>query len=740
MSPPAAASIVHERLPPAPRPELVPRQRLLGRLMDARQARVVLLTAPAGYGKTTLLEQWAASDERCFAWVTLDEHDNDVTTLLSAVVVALDAIEPVSWDVFEALSERPVEDGIGLRRMARHLSRRDQPMVLVLDDLHVLRNRGARQAMKAIWAALAPGSQLALASRSEAGLPVGRLRAQGSSIELRSTDLALTRSEASELLSRAGLELSPEQGVALTRRTEGWPAGLYLAALSLREQQGSRTAVEGFSGDDPLVSDYVREEVLSTLSAGERQFLTRTSVLDQLSAPLCDAVLERDDSAELLAALARSNALLVGLDRCGAGYRHHRLLADVLRAELGRRDPADAIRLHQRAGAWFAQQGDPERAIHHAVEAHDVAGAGRLLWAAVLPRAAQGRKTAIADWLARFSAPERAGSPALALVAAAASLALGNLEESAHWTAIAEVAAPEEPDDFIAGGLAMMRASLGRRGVESLRADAGRARALLAESSPWNPLCRFLEGVACHLQGEPGPAAAHLEEGAHRATLPAPMVHALCLSQLALVVADEGDHERAETLAARARAQVERYGLGDCPALALVFAVSAVFRAHRGQVAEARSDLQQALVLLERIVDPSPWYDAECRILFARAALRLTGPAPASELVEGAARALGRTAGAAVLSTWLDDVRGEVDLALDLTAGADWSLTSAEVRVLRYLPSHLSFREIAELLYVSPNTVKTHARAIYRKLGVSSRAHAVNCARGAGLVDPMARR
>ena len=247
-------------------------------------------------------------------------------------------------------------------------------------------------------------------------------------------------------------------------------------------------------------------------------------------------------------------------------------------------------------------------------------------------------------------------------------------------------------------------------------------------------MCLFLEGVALHLSGDRDGASEHLQLGAHRAAVSAPMFQALCLAQLALVARDEGDPERAAVLVERAVAQVERCDLNGCPPMALVLAVSAAVRAERGRAEQAARDLRQALELLAAITDPSPWYEIECRVLLARAALLLNGLAFAREHLAPAATALRRSPEVGVLAAWLDRAQADVDLALGSTASTDWSLTAAELRVLCFLPSHLSLREIADRLYVSPNTVKSHARGIYRKLGVSSRGKAVDRARGAGLV------
>jgi LuxR family maltose regulon positive regulatory protein len=672
-------------------------------------------------------------DDRPFAWVTVEEADNDPTNLLSAIALALDAVEPIGWVVFEALSsQRSDAATVALQRLARVLSGRELPCVLALDDVHLLKAPASRRAVIAIGQALLPGSQLALAGRSDFALPVGRLRAQGSLLELRADQFAMTRSEAAGLLNQAGLELAPEEVLSLVRRTEGWPAGLHLAALSLRGRNVDRPDVEKFAGDDRFVSDYVREEFLAGLSSEELKCVTRTSVLGHLSAPLCDAVLQRDDSASMLARLARSNVMLVPLDRTDTSYRYNELFGGALRSELRRLEPGLESDLHRRASDWCEEHGDGGGAIDHAIEAHDVERAGHLLWGSLFRHVGPGNDAGIRGWLDRFTDEELSTSPTLALAAAGSCLAAGGLYEAERWTGLAGNATGQTR--LVKAGVAIMHAAIGQQGVAKMGADASRARALLEEVSSWYPVCLFLEGIARHLAGDRAQARELLQKGAHRAAVTAPMFQALCLAQLALLASEEGDHERATIFSGRAGAQVKRCRLEQCPLMALVMAVSAAVLAERGRVDEARLDLRHALELLGEITDPSPWYEIECRVLLARATLRLNGLTAASQLLDAAAPALRRTPDGGVLAEWFEQARAEVELALDATAEVDWSLTSAELRVLRYLPSHLSFRQIAERLFVSPNTVKTHARGIYRKLGVSCRGGAVECARNAGLV------
>jgi LuxR family transcriptional regulator, maltose regulon positive regulatory protein len=701
--------------------DVVPRERLVRRLLDARDLPVVLIVAPAGYGKTTLLSQWSERDPRPFAWVTLDAEDSDPRNLVRAIAVALDGVEPSGLDATRA----------ALHRLAGSLIRREGPAVLVLDNVEALRTAESRRVLTTLWPAFGGGLQLVLASRGDAGLPIARLRVHGESMELRTEDLAMTRSEASAFLRRAGVDLTTDQAHGLARRTQGWPAGLHLATLSLHAQARDHPDVDEFTGDDRIVVDYVRQELLSGLSRAELEFLTRTSVLDPLSPELCDELLGRTDSARMLARLSHSNVLLAPLDRRDSAYRYHELFAEALRAELRSAEPGRDAELHRHASAWWGARGDAERAIDHAIEAHDLQRAARLLWEGALEHCGRSEHAVVWSRLHRFPAAELDRSPLLALVAAGTSLVEGNLDEAERWAAVARRAA--DGTKVVRAGLALVRAGIGRGALAEVSEGASEADELLGPPSPWRSLSGLLSGVALQLTGERDRALERLRDGAHRAAVAAPLVQVLCLAQLALLAAEDDDLERAAMFADRATSQIRRCGLEGCPSAALALAVSAELRARGGQVAEATSEQEQALRLLERIVDPSPWYEAECRILVARTAYGLSGPAAGARHLDQAARAVARVPDACVLRDWLEQARAQVELGG--SAGAEWSLTTAELRVLRFLPSHLAFREIADRLYVSPNTVKTHARGIYRKLDVSSRGDAVEVARGAGLLD-----
>jgi LuxR family transcriptional regulator, maltose regulon positive regulatory protein len=467
----------------------------------------------------------------------------------------------------------------------------------------------------------------------------------------------------------------------------------------------------------------------------ELVFLQRTSVLDELSGPACDAVLDRAGSGAVLREMSRSNLLVMPLDDADGSYRYHALLAGMLRAELRRCEPHREAELHRRASDWYAAAGDDDRAIDHAIAAGDVARAGDLLWTTAAARVLDGRGAEIRRRLDRFTPDQLAAHPTLALTAAARHLALGERDLVEHWTVAAQRALPDGDVPSLDAGVEIMRAAVARDGICRMQRDAARAYERLPEDSPWRSLCCLLVGVGAHLTGADDGARPHLEEGARRGAIAAPSVQALCLAQLALLAIDGGDWEQGALLAARAHSQVERVGLAEHPTSALVFAVSALVRAHRDRVEDAQADRRRATDLLTRLVDYVPWYDVEARVALARAALRLGDVTGARTLLAEASRALARDAEATVLRAWIDDLWEQVEAFTVTELVGPSSLTTAELRVLALMPTHLSFREMGRRLHVSANTIKTHAHAVYRKLDVCSRSEAVTRARGTGLLD-----
>lgn len=692
------------RRPPTRPRGLVTRPRLARRLAEARDAQFVLLVAPAGYGKTTLLSEWAASDARRFAWIDLGAGDSDPDRLLAAV-------------------RRALHEG-------------QAPTVLVVDNAQLVRARETFDVLDELARLMPSGSQLALASRSEPQLPIGSLRADRRIFELRAADLAMTRSEAGALLAAAGIRVAPDGLDTLMRRTEGWPAGLYLAALSLRAQPNVDGALARFAGDDLVVADYLRDELLAQLEPDQLTFLLRTSVLGTLSGSLCDAVLDAGGSATMLGTLGRANALLVSLDRGGFTYRHHPLFGEMLRSELRRVDPGREPQLHARASAWYEEHGDVDSAIQHAIAAGDPEQSGELLWRHASSYIGHGGNEALQSWLDHFDEEQLADVPALAVASAASRLAAGQGDEARHWVSAAtrSLARRRSATPCLGAAAKLLRAMVADDGLAQMGRDAARACAESPELGDTRVLAHLLAGVAHHLTGDRRRARVTLDEGARSSAVTAPHVQALCLAQLALLELDEDDWDAATTLSERARARVEGCGLADYPIVGLVYAVSALVRSHGGRVEEAHGDLRTATRLAARLVDFLPWYEGETRVALARASLGLSDVAGARSRLAGAARLVRRVPEATTLRDWLRETCSQLEAATG-SAGDGLTLTAAELRVLRMLPTHLSFPAIAKQLFVSTNTVKTHVRALYRKLDATSRSEAVAHAAAAGLLD-----
>ena len=346
----------------------VRRSLLIERLARGDPRPVVRVVAPAGYGKTTLLAQWAERNGQAFAWVSLDERDNDPRVLLTYVAEALNAVEPIGQRVFDALASpgSSVPDAI-VPALGFGFSSMTSPVVLVLDNVHVLYDHDCLVALSVLADHVAAGSRLVLAGRDALPLRIARLHAGSRILEIGPRDLALTHEEASSLLRNAGVSVSEDDVAELHWQAEGWPAGLYLAALRLKEGGQVATEADAFRGDDRLVSEYMESEFLARISTRQRVFLTRTAVLERMCGPLCEAVLDQPGAAATLADLARSNVLLVPLDAQGEWYRYHHLFRDMLLAELRRREPELIPVLRRRAAAWCVRNG-PARGgdgVHH---------------------------------------------------------------------------------------------------------------------------------------------------------------------------------------------------------------------------------------------------------------------------------------------------------------------------------------------------------------------------------------
>lgn len=720
---------------PPPRPDAIGRDRLLDRLAGARTA-CALVVAPAGYGKTTLLAQWAERDPRRVAWVAIDERDNDAGLLAREIAAAVAADEPLGVDVSAPLNV-PVPDvaRVVIPRLCRAIEEADEPIAVVLDDVHRLTDPDALAGVAALAELLPEGSKLVLASRTEPDIGIGRLRAEGRLDDVRSGDMAMTRGEATKAFEAAGRDFGDGLVGRLVDLTEGWPAALQLAGMTLAGSDDPDELVAQLDGDERFIADYLRGEVIGGLDPGDREFLTRVSILDRLDGETCDAVLDRTGSGEMLRRLSRSNLLLSPLDSRDVAFGMHALLRGMLRAELRRVDAGAEGGLHRRASNWFERQGNHDEAVEHAIATGDVDFASDRIWRVGTNYAAVGRRATVATWLAEFDEADLLRSPGLAVVAASCAVADGDGEAIARNSAAALACADgADADPALVGAAETMR--LIHDSSTDLIGSAARLDELhdqLPPEGPFGTLCRFLSGSLHHLVGDFDTARIRFED-AILTGIPSPAVQAVSIAGAGLLALDEERIADAERLMVDGLAKIELHGIESYAASSLTYGVAAMLMARRGEHGRAREMLDRAEAATTSTF-ANEWFGAELRVTLARAHLAAGDRGTARRWVREAAEIGEAVNGSTVLEGWIAGVTDALDSG---TVDDLWPLTPAELRLLRLLPTHLSFPEIADRLVVSTNTVKTQARSIYRKLGASSRSEALECAAAAGLLDQAA--
>ena len=728
---------------PVVRPGSVRRLALLDRLSKSGSFPVISVVAPAGYGKTTLLSQWAESNGQAFTWVSLDERDNDPKVLLTYIAEALDAVEPIGERVFDALaSPGSSVPGSVVPRLGSALASMTLPVALVLDDVHVLHNPECRAAMPVLAGHVPDGSQLVLAGRDAPPLPIARLRAEGRVMEIGPGGLALTLAEASSLLREAGITLGQDDVAELHRRTEGWPAGLYLAALSLREGGSVRNSVASFTGEHRLVSRYMQSELLARLSSRQRVFLTRSAVLERLCGPLCKAVLDAPGAAATLADLARSNLLLVPLDPHGEWYRYHQLFRDMLLAELRRREPELIPVLRRRAAGWCLRNDLPEEALEYSIAADDVDAVAGLAARLMVRTRRQGRVATVQRWLRWLD--ERGAIEQhlmLAALAGVVSALAGRAAEAERWADAADRRQHGDaarPDDaFAEVWAAVLRALLCRRGVEQMRAGADEAaRKCVAAGIAAPPVATVLQGIARVISGDLDDGDTFFKDaasGGEKADAPEAVAAALCERSLVAMARDEWT--QAEALAGQARSVVRRAGIGESFVTPLVCAVHARTAQHRGDIPAVRQELVSAQRMRHELTYALPYLAVQARIGLARACIALTDLAGTWTLIREIDELLRHRPGLGTLVGEAEALRAQLSKLRGPDAPGASALTAAELRLLPMLATHLSFPQIAEQMSLSRHTIKAEATSIYRKLGASSRDQAIMRARDLGLLD-----
>ena len=727
-----------------PRSEQLVRRRLFDLLQNATDRKLSIISAPTGYGKTTLLAYWRRVEEAhlSFAWVSLDEQDNDPIRLWRHIVEALHRAVPdeegFGTDVLVGMSAvRQGFVGTTLPTLINELAELSHRVVLVLDDYQFVTEEDAHESVAFFVEHVPENVHLVISSRTDPPLPLGRLRARGEMNEIRTEQLAFSEEEAECLLNeKMGLDIGPEDLSVLLERTEGWPAGIYLASLSLQNKEDKHAFIASFRGSNHYIVGLLGEEVLAGLHEEVRQFLLETSVLTAMTGPLCDAVTGRQGSAALLRELTRSNLFVVPLDEQGEWYRYHHLFSELLLFELKSSRPNLVPTLRKRASVWLEGVGSFEGAIRQAIEAADYERVGLLIARYWYGYVSAGQTATVQRWLESLPEEMITHNAALALVKAWICALGGQREETARFMALAENLPYEGslPDGTasVESGMAILRAVFGYDGVQST-VEAVRLAIELepGESSPWAALVRFALGCSLFLSGDTSRARRPLEEALVLAENGQRLVRMVTLSFLSFVAADEGHLEEAESHARAAQALVEGLRPFAIPQTSLAPIALGRALAERGNLVEAQAELESALSARRMIPGLSPWPTLIGLLALARVRAARGDRAGGRATLAEARAILEAFPDSGVFPDLLERQERKLRARKRQLNG---ELTEREMDVLRLLGGELSTRQMAQSLYVAPSTVRTQIKSIYRKLGVSSRGAAVEDARARGLI------
>jgi LuxR family maltose regulon positive regulatory protein len=745
----SASSGAEEALPLAEAKLAVPalrgrvdRRRLRHTLDEGREAALTLVTAPAGYGKTTAVRAWCESLDAALAWVTLDAGDNDPIRLWRYVATAVDRVRQGLGR--EALRQLSVSGGPSERSidaLMNGVAAFAQPLVLVLDDLHTVSDPECLASIDYALERLPPNVRLVAITRADPALRLAQLRAGGKLSEVRASELAFTVAEARELLvEHARVDLGDEEIALLTERTEGWPAALVLTGLWLRGVGEPNRAVREFGGTHRFVAEYLSDEVFASLDDDVRSFLQEIAVLGRFTAELCEDVLGRSDAASVLAGLERSNLFLQRLER-GGWFRLHPLFAEFAVARLASVEPGAAERIHERASAWFRSRGLPVEAIEHAAAAGDHASVAQLLDEYHLDLIRGGATRTLLRWIRTLPDDQVAIHPELAVAAATAAMLVGRSTiEQRRFLQLAvraRAGRPEGSNLYADVAVRMVRAVTIDGGVGQAVLDGRRAVELAHEGAD-ELLTAALTGYARalffagDLDAAWEAALRVLEHPDAERRVPS---HAVARATLALVAVERGLLPSARGHAEKAKAIVGGIGTSRSWLGANASAALGAVLASEGKLADAEHELTSAEHLLRD--ELATVHHAWVLLLLARVRGRRGRLNEADATMREAREALAELGDAGRLPALADDVAAELEAArAHAESGALLDPpTEAELAVLRLLASDLTIRQIGERLFLSPNTIRTHIRALYRKLRVNTRADAVARATALGLLD-----
>lgn len=677
----------------------IPRVALIQRLLTERDAPVVTVNAPAGYGKSFLLRQWVEGDEREF--------------------ISIAAADP-----FFSVSEAFL--------LAAELTIGSDPFVLVIDDAHLVGNADV-EALLERADQFRPSCQLVLVGRGSTP-GVARLRAEGRLLEIGMPDLAMDLNESGALIRSVAPLMLPDDVHELWVRTEGWAAGLYLAALARREPEGSTAPLDG---NERYIAEYLRAEVLSHLSRAQTRFLVRSSALTSLSGPLCDAALRRTGSTGVLREIEGLGAMLIPLDTKGKEYRLHPLFQDLLRADLAS-EAGETAMIAGRASVWCERHDLIDLAIEHARVAGDPDRVAALFGSYGLDVAWTGRIERMEewlDWLGERAPRER--YPTVAFFRTWINLLLGREREAALSAKVAQdarIAGPMPDGSSHEAWVHLLRAALCHEGIGAMEKDARLATETLEPYSPWQPTASLLLGIAVMLAGDLEEADHHLmnaiEMGEERFAL---ITMSIAFAERSFIAILRGRWNDAGAFADDACALTDREPVRAFATHALAHVAAARVARHRGEADVARAHLAIVEESIPAVSGALPYLAIQARLMFARCALALGDEASANRRLVEIRELIRRAGNLDKFVPSADEVGGQL-LAAEHKVAKDLRLTGAELRLIPLLSTQLTFREIGDQLHLSQHTVKAEAISIYRKLGETSRSRAVERSRSLGLL------
>jgi LuxR family transcriptional regulator, maltose regulon positive regulatory protein len=696
---------------PQPRPGSVSRGGLV-QAARSSDSRLVAVTAPAGYGKSTFLAEWAATEDRRVAWVSLDRFDDDPATLLTSLAAAYCRAGLGSADlVLDMRGQGMSVLGRAAPRLASATRASAVPFVFMLDDLHEVRSPGCHDVLGVVISAIPRGSQLAAASRAEQPhLP--RFRVAGDVLEFGVGDLALDAAGARQIFAHAQVSVTPELAAEVAGRAEGWPAGLYLAAVIAKQSRGQ---VRTITGEDRYVADYLYREALTGQPKAVQRFLRRTAVLEQLCGPLCEAVLGSSAAALQLRRIQAHSLFLTPLDRQRQWYRYHALYREFLLGELRRTEPGIIATLHQRAADWYESHGLPALALEHLLHTADWDRSVRLAARLCLPTFMAGQLSTVQRWLAALGDANMARYPPLAVLACWEGVLTGDTARAERRAAVADAASfeggPASGAASFDSARALLRAGMCAAGPGQMMAYAAFSLAREPAWSPWRDTALWLLAEAHLLAGHLDEARAGFAEASAAAaqmsnwdTIP------ICEAQLAWLAMDRGEWTQAAGHLKLALGTIEAHRLHDYVFSIPASAGAARLAVHHGDVKEARRQLARAMRARASAAYLLPYHAVRVRLQLARVYLAVAEQATVRQLLREIDDIVSRRP---ALGTLIDEVRDFRDVLASRAAPKATGvlpLTPAELRLLPYLQTHLTADKIAERLFLSSHTIKTELR------------------------------